>query len=427
MLDPKQLRNQLNAVKQGLQQRGIALDTRVYQDLEAQRKQTQVQLESLQAEAKKISKEISQQKQQAEQMPELFEQANRVKAKIDSAKKQYDAIQTQMKDYCLDLPNLPSESTPPGCDENDNVEVRIWGEKPDFTFKPRDHVDLGVKLGLLDAAAASKLSGARFIVFYTELAELHRALIRWMLDMHVDAHGYREAYVPYLVSAESLIGTGQLPKFSEELFHIEGADLHLIPTAEVSLTNLYRNQIVPEERLPIRLVAHTPCFRSEAGSYGKDTRGILRQHQFEKVELVQLVAPGHSFEALEEITGHAEAILQGLDLHYRVVNLCAGDLGFASAKTYDLELWSPGQEQYIEVSSCSNMTDFQARRIQARMRCANDSKIELLHTLNGSGLAVGRTLLAVLENYQEEDGSIRIPSVLIPYMKGKTRIICPVP
>lgn len=421
MLDPKKLRTDFQEIAVLLHKRGFELDVAKYQNLEDTRKASQIKIEELQAKSKKLSREISLYKDKQHEASDLFDEAKTIKAQIDEVKGAYDSTQEDMRDFCLNLPNLPSDTTPIGKNADDNVVVRQWGDKPQFSFKAQDHADIGSALGLLDDEAAGKLSGARFTVFYDEFAELQRALTRWMLDMHTGKHGYREAYVPYLVTSETLIGTGQLPKFSDELFHIQDRNLHLIPTAEVALTNLYRDQIVLEDDLPIRLVAHTPCFRSEAGSYGKDTRGIMRQHQFEKVELVQIVCAEESFNALEEITAHAEAILQGLKLPYQVVALCSGDLGFASSKTYDLELWVPSQEKYMEVSSCSNMTDFQARRMKGRVR-RKDKNIELLHTLNGSGLAVGRTLIGVLENYQQEDGSVCIPEVLVPYMNGKTRI-----
>ena len=363
-------------------------------------------------EAKNIAKEIS---RNSDNRSKLQAQAIAMKKDIETLKKRYDSNQVQLHNFCLDLPNIPSATTPDGKDADNNVEVRCWGEKPQFSFSPRDHLDIATDLALMDNVTAAKLSGARFTVLYGQLAELQRALTRWMLDVHTTQHAYYEVYVPYLISTQALTGTGQLPKFADDLFHITNTDLYLIPTSEVPLTNLYREQIMPVSQLPLRLVAHTPCFRSEAGSYGKDTRGIIRQHQFEKVELVQLVEPSQSAAALEEITSHAEAILQGLRLPYRVLSLCSGDLGFASTQTYDLELWLPSQNKYVEVSSCSNMSDFQARRMQLRM--SNGKKTELVHTLNGSGLAVGRTLAGVLENYQLEDGRVRVPDILIPYMR----------
>jgi seryl-tRNA synthetase len=323
----------------------------------------------------------------------------------------------------MGIPNLPHESVPEGKGEEDNPEIRRWGEPADFAFEPKDHVDLGEGLGMLDFETAAKVTGSRFSVMQGPLARLHRALIQFMLETHTHQHGYREVYVPYLVNADSLRGTGQLPKFEEDLFCTRGEqELYLIPTAEVPVTNLVRDSIIEADRLPLRFTAHTPCFRSEAGSYGKDTRGMIRQHQFEKVEMVQLVRPQDSWETLETLTGHAEAILQQLELPYRVVTLCTGDIGFSAAKTYDLEVWLPGQQKYREISSCSNFEAFQARRMQARWRNPETGKPELLHTLNGSGLAVGRTLVAVMENYQQADGSIRVPSVLQPYMGDITVI-----
>jgi len=319
----------------------------------------------------------------------------------------------------LGIPNLPDDSVPDGKDEEDNREERVWGEIPSFDFEPKDHVDLGEALGGLDFAAAAKITGSRFTVMHGATARLHRALTQFMLDLHTSEHGYSETYVPYMVNEASLYGTGQLPKFAEDLFRLDDErDWHLIPTAEVPLTNLFRDEILDGKRLPVKVLAHTPCFRSEAGAYGKDTRGMIRQHQFDKVELVQAVRPEDSFAALEELTGHAEVVLQKLGLPYRVVTLCTGDLGFTSTKTYDLEVWLPGQGRYREISSCSNFLDFQARRMQARWRNPETGKPELLHTVNGSGLAVGRTLVAVLENYQQADGSIRVPEVLRPYMGG---------
>ena len=323
-----------------------------------------------------------------------------------------------MNVIAVSMPNLPHDSVPDGVDENDNREERRWGEPPSFDFEARDHVDLGAGLDMLDFDTAAKLTGSRFTVMSGQLARMHRALTQFMLDVHTTEHGYTEAYVPYLVNPDSLYGTGQLPKFAEDLFKIDDADFYLIPTAEVPLTNLVRDTIVDDGYMPRRYVAHTPCFRSEAGSHGKDTRGMIRQHQFDKVELVHVVRPGESFDALEALTGHAEAILQRLGLAYRVVTLCTGDMGFSATKTYDIEVWLPGQNRYREISSCSNMGDFQARRMQARWRNPETGKPELVHTLNGSGLAVGRTLVAVMENYQQADGSVRVPEVLRPYMSG---------
>jgi seryl-tRNA synthetase len=358
---------------------------------------------------------------------------------LKQAEAELEAVQQRLNDVLLGVPNLPHASVPVGRDENDNQEVRRWGEPRQFSFTPRDHVDLGDALGQLDFELAAKIAGARFAVMSGPLARLHRALIQFMLDLHTGEHGYTETYVPYMVNADSLRGTGQLPKFEQDLFQVsfgatrrKGADeaagnvpgesWYLIPTAEVPVTNIVRDTIVPAERLPLKHVAHTPCFRSEAGSYGKDTRGMIRQHQFEKVELVQIVSPNDSYAALEALTGHAETVLQRLELPYRVMALCSGDMGFSAAKTYDIEVWLPGQQKYREISSCSNFEDFQARRMQARWRNPQTGKPELVHTLNGSGLAVGRTLVAVMENYQEEDGSIRIPAALRPYLAGMERL-----
>ena len=340
---------------------------------------------------------------------------------LDAKKIQLKHVQDDLSAMLMTIPNIPHQSVPPGTTEDDNQEVLVWGDKPQFDFPIKDHVDLAEALEGLDFGAAIKITGARFMVLKGQLARMHRALIQYMLNTHIHDHGYEEVYVPYLVNAESLRGTGQLPKFEEDLFKVPGErDLYLIPTAEVPVTNLVRDEIVDASKLPLRFTCHTPCFRSEAGSHGRDTRGLVRQHQFEKVEMVQMVEPGHSTAALEELTGHAEAILVGLGLAYRKVILCGGDLGFSATKTYDLEVWLPGQDKYREISSCSNMGDFQARRMQARWRNPETGKPELLHTLNGSGLAVGRTLLAILENYQQVDGSVIVPEVLVPYMGGIT-------
>ena len=419
MLDPKLLRSELDTVAGQLARRGFVLDTDRLETLEASRKTLQVKTQELQNERNQKSKSIGKAKAAGEDIQPLLDEVASLGSALDDAQTELRDIQEQISAIVLGVPNIPHESVPDGNDETDNREERRWGEVPEFTFEVKDHVDLGSSLGL-DFESASKLTGARFVAISGPLARLHRSLTQFMLDTHTAEHGYKEVYVPYIVNADSLQGTGQLPKFGEDLFKLEGDhDYYLIPTAEVPVTNLLRKEIVDESDLPVRLTAHTPCFRSEAGSHGKDTRGMIRQHQFEKVEMVQAVKPEDSFNALEELTGHAEAILQKLELPYRVVTLCSGDLGFSAVKTYDLEVWLPGQEKYREISSCSSFGDFQARRMQARWRNPETGKPELLHTINGSGLAVGRTLVAVMENYQQEDGSIVVPEVLRSYMAGQ--------
>jgi seryl-tRNA synthetase len=423
MLDPKLIRTNLEEVAALLQPRGFVLDTASIEQLEGERKAVQVRTEELQAERNSRSKAIGKAKAAGEDIQPLLEQVAGLGGQLDDARRTLDNIQARLGDLLLGIPNIPHASVPQGSDESYNLEVRRWGEPPVFDFEVRDHVDLGAALGGMDFDAAAKLSGSRFAVLRGPLARLHRALIQFMLDTHTGEHGYQECYVPYLVNADSLRGTGQLPKFEEDLFATRGEDRwYLIPTAEVPVTNLVRDEILEADQLPLRMTAHTPCFRSEAGSYGKDTRGLIRQHQFEKVEMVQIVRPDTSWQALEELTGHAETILQRLELPYRVVSLCTGDLGFSATKTYDLEVWLPGQQAYREISSCSNFGDFQARRMQARFRNPETGKPELVHTLNGSGLAVGRTLVAVMENCQQGDGSIRVPQVLQSYMNGQTVI-----
>jgi len=419
MLDPHLLRADLGFVAEQLARRGIALDTGRIEDLEARRKAIQVCTQELQGERNSRSRLIGQAKKAGEDVAPLLAQVAALGDQLKAAESELAGVQEDLREIALGLPNLPHASVPDGRDEADNREERRWGEPRSFDFTPKDHVDLGVPTGWMDFDLAVKLTGSRFVVLSGPLARLHRALIQFMLDTHGRDHGYVEVYVPYLVNADSLYGTGQLPKFAQDLFRVPGEkDFYLIPTAEVPVTNLARDLILEDDRLPCKWVAHTPCFRSEAGSYGKDTRGMIRQHQFEKVELVQLTWPGESFAALEALTGHAEAILRLLELPYRVVTLCTGDLGFSATKTYDLEVWLPGQNRYREISSCSNFLDFQARRLQARWRNPETGKPELLHTLNGSGLAVGRTLVAVLENFQEADGRVRIPAVLRAYMGG---------
>lgn len=423
MLDPKLLRSDLETTAAALARRHYVLDVALFNDLENQRKTLQVRTQELQNQRNMQAKTIGKAKAQGADIAPLLAQAAGLNTALKDAEQELAALQTQLNALQLNIPNLPHSSVPNGGGEADNLEIRRWGEPRHFNFTPRDHVDLGSEGGL-DFDVAAKITGSRFVVLRGQLARLQRALTQFMLDLHTQEHGYQEIYAPYLVNAESLLGTGQLPKFEADLFKIGGEfNYYLIPTAEVPVTNLVRNTISEAAHLPLRYVCHTPCFRSEAGSYGKDVRGMIRQHQFEKVELVQIVRPADSFNALEDLTKHAETVLQRLELPYRVVALCTGDMGFASAKTYDLEVWLPGQQQYREISSCSNFTDFQARRMQARWRNPASAKPELVHTLNGSGLAVGRTLVAVMENYQDERGHIRIPSALQPYLRGLTSII----
>lgn len=421
MLDSKLLRSNLQDVADRLASRGFVLDVARIEALEEQRKTVQTRTEALQAERNARSKSIGQAKARGEDIAPLMADVERMATELSAGKVELDAIQTELDSILLGLPNLPHESVPLGEDEDGNVEVRRWGTPTTFDFEVKDHVALGEKFGWLDFETAAKLSGARFALLRGPIARLHRALAQFMVNLHVNEHGYEEAYTPYLVQAPALQGTGQLPKFEEDLFKIarEGeADLYLIPTAEVSLTNIVAGEIVDAKSLPIKFVAHTPCFRSEAGASGRDTRGMIRQHQFDKVEMVQIVEPSTSMEALEGLTANAEKVLQLLELPYRTLALCTGDMGFSAVKTYDLEVWIPSQDKYREISSCSNCGDFQARRMQARFRNPETGKPELVHTLNGSGLAVGRTLVAVLENYQQADGSIRVPEVLKPYMGG---------
>lgn len=425
MLDPNMLRNELDAVAEKLARRGFKLDVETLRSQEERRKVLQVETETLQAERNARSKTIGQAKARGEDIEPLRLEVNTLGEKLDAAKAELEALQNDIRDIASAIPNLPDDSVPAGKDENDNQEVSRWGTPRQYDFTVRDHVSLGEMAGGLDFAAAVKLTGARFVVMKGQIARMHRALSQFMLDLHTEQHGYLETYVPYLVNQETLYGTGQLPKFGEDLFHTKplgeeagSSNYALIPTAEVPLTNLTRDEILEEESLPLKMTAHTPCFRSEAGSYGRDTRGLIRMHQFDKVEMVQIVRPEESIDALEELTGHAEKVLQLLNLPYRKVLLCTGDMGFGSCKTYDLEVWLPAQDTYREISSCSNMGDFQARRMQARCRSKTDKKPRLVHTLNGSGLAVGRTLVAVLENYQQADGRIEVPEVLRPYMGG---------
>ncbi|MDX1653671.1 MAG: serine--tRNA ligase [Candidatus Competibacteraceae bacterium] len=417
MLDPKLLRTELATVAERLALRGFVLDTDRIEALESRRKDLQIRVQELQSQRNSRSKAIGKAKAAGEAIEPLLDQVAGLGEQLAGIEEQLDRVRAELQDLYLGIPNLIHESVPLGRDENDNLEIRRWGEPTRFDFQPLDHADLGG--GLLDFEAAVKLTGSRFMVLHGPLARLHRALTQFMLDLHTREHGYREVYVPYLVNADSLQGTSQLPKFEEDLFRLAGdSGYYLIPTAEVPVTNLARGEILEAGQVPARFVAHTPCFRSEAGSYGRDVRGMIRQHQFEKVEMVQMVPAQASYQALEELTGHAESVLQRLELPYRVVSLCSGDIGFGAAKTYDLEVWLPGQQKYREISSCSNFEDFQARRMQARWRNPATGRPELLHTLNGSGLAVGRTLVAVMENYQDGRGRIRIPQVLKAYMGG---------
>lgn len=425
MLDPNLLRNELNVVAKNLARRGFKLDVDTISQLEEKRKVLQVETESLQAQRNARSKAIGEAKARGEDITAVREEVNKLGEKLNNAKAELEILLTKIKDITSTIPNIPDDSVPDGKDENDNVEVSRFGTPRTFDFPIQDHVALGECFGGLDFAAGVKLTGARFVVMKSQIARLHRAITQFMLDLHTEQHGYAEIYVPYLVNQATLFGTGQLPKFAGDLFHTkpldeesESSNYALIPTAEVPVTNLVRDEILDESALPLKMTAHTPCFRSEAGSYGKDTRGLIRMHQFDKVELVQIVKPEESMKALEELTAHAEKVLQLLELPYRKIVLCAGDMGFGSCKTYDLEVWVPAQNTYREISSCSNMWDFQARRMQARYRNKADNKTYLVHTLNGSGLAVGRTLVAIMENYQQADGTIRIPSVLVPYMNG---------
>ncbi|GEA06838.1 serine--tRNA ligase [Alteromonas sp. KUL42] len=425
MLDPKCLRSDIEQTAERLAARGFNLDVAAFSSLEEKRKTLQSRTQDLQNERNVRSKSIGKAKAQGEDIAPLLAEVGKLGDELDSAKAELSELLEEISIFTQGIPNLPDASVPTGKDEDDNVEISRWGEPRKFDFDVKDHVDIaeGLNNGL-DFALASKLTGSRFVVMRGDIARLNRAIAQFMLDVHTQEHGYQEMYVPYLVNADSLYGTGQLPKFGEDLFHTqpateEGQGLSLIPTAEVPLTNIARDEILDVKTLPVKMTAHTPCFRSEAGSYGRDTRGLIRQHQFDKVELVQLVKPEDSFDALEALTSHAEAILQKLELPYRKVLLCTGDMGFGACKTYDLEVWLPAQDTYREISSCSNMLDFQARRMQARYRNPETQKTELLHTLNGSGLAVGRTLVAILENNQQADGSVTIPKALVPYMAGQ--------
>jgi seryl-tRNA synthetase len=420
MLDPKLLRAEINTVVAALSKRnGYALDVAAFESLESRRKTMQTRSENLQAEKNNLSKSIGKTKAAGGDVDALMSQVNSMGEELDCLQEELKVVQLDVESFLLNVPNMPDDSVPAGKDEHDNVEVRRIGVPRNFDYSARDHVDLGESLGLLDFETAAKITGSRFVVMKSGMARIHRALIQFMLDTHTQEHGYQEVYVPYMVNADSLRGTGQLPKFEEDLFKLSGEQqYYLIPTAEVPVTNIVRDSILEDKELPVKYVCHTPCFRSEAGSYGRDTRGMIRQHQFEKVELVQLVRPQDSMAALEDLTADAERILQKLDLPYRTITLCGGDMGFSSAKTYDIEVWLPAQNTYREISSCSNFKDFQARRLQSRYRNPETKKPELLHTLNGSGLAVGRTLVAIIENYQNGNGSITVPEVLRGYMGG---------
>ncbi len=427
MLDPKLVRSEPETIAAALSVRGFSLDVETVTQLEIQRRELQDKAQLLQSErnaySKSMGKQIGEAKSRGEDITPLREKGETLKKACIQAEDELSNVQHQLDSYLNTVPNIPDAEVPVGTSEDDNVEIRRWGEPRSFDFEIKDHVDLGANSGQLDFETATKITGSRFAVMRGGIARLHRALVQFMLDTHVAEHGYEEINVPYIVNSESLFGTGQLPKFEEELFKLQDdRDFYLIPTAEVPVTNIFRNEIVDADQMPIKFTCHTPCFRSEAGSYGKDTRGMIRQHQFEKIEMVQFVKPEESTETLEKLTGHAEAILQKLGLPYRTVLLCGGDIGFSAARTYDIEVWLPSQERYREISSCSNFRDFQARRLKARWRNPETGKPELLHTLNGSGLAVGRTLVAVMENYQQADGSITIPEALKPYMAGQNQI-----
>ncbi|OGT52454.1 MAG: serine--tRNA ligase [Gammaproteobacteria bacterium RIFCSPHIGHO2_12_FULL_41_15] len=417
MINPKLLRNNLDAILDKLKRRGYTFPKQAYQALETQRHEVQIKTQALQTERNHLSKFIGIAKSKGEDVQAILKEVGTLGDDLKKNEETLTVLQNQMDELLLDIPNIPHNTVAEGCDETYNVEVRRWGEPKQFSFDIKDHIAIGEGLGGIDFEAAAKISGARFVVLKNQIAKLHRALAQFMLDLHTKEHGYEEVYVPYLVHADALLGTSQLPKFKADLFEVEGEwPFYLIPTAEVPVTNLVRDTIIPYEQMPKKYVAQTPCFRSEAGSYGKDVRGLIRQHQFEKVELVHIVEPSQSYEALEALTGHAEKVLQLLELPYRVMALCTGDMGFAAAKTYDLEVWVPSQNTYREISSCSNCEDFQARRMQARYRHPETGKPELVHTLNGSGLAVGRTLVAILENYQNAEGGFEVPKVLAPYL-----------
>jgi seryl-tRNA synthetase len=422
MLDPKRLRFEPERVREQLARRGFAFDLDKFTQLESRRKQLQVETEALQADRNARAKAMGIAKGQGEDIRPFIQEMFQLKLKVDANTEELTKLQAEFDEFLMNVPNIPHASVPDGRDETHNVEVRRWG-KPRVAPGIKDHADLGEAIGMMDFAAAAKITGARFVVLRRDLARLHRALTQLMLDMHTREHGYEEVYVPYMVNSQSLRGTGQLPKFADDQFRVQGdQDWWLIPTAEVPVTNLLRDEIVPAEQMPKKWVAHTPCFRAEAGAAGKDTRGMIRQHQFEKVELVQAVLPERSYDALEELTRHAENVLRRLELPYRVMSLCTGDMGFGASKTYDIEVWMPSQNRYREISSCSNYEDFQARRMLARCRRSANDKPELVHTLNGSGLAVGRTLVAIIENFQDSYGLIAVPAALQPYLDGLKRI-----
>jgi len=423
MLDPKRVRSQTEDIARRLAIKNFTFDTATFEQLEERRRGLQVRTETLQSEQNKKSKSIGKAKASGEDIQPLLDEVDDLKARKSEAEDQLRELQEELNHFLAGIPNVPDEGVPAGKDDDDNVELRTWGTPRVFSFEPQDHVALGEALNGMDFETATNLAHSRFVVMRGQVARLHRALAQFMLDLHVEEHGYTEAYVPYLVNAAALFGTGQLPKFEADLFRVESEKpLYLIPTAEVPVTNLIADSILDAAELPLKMVCHTPCFRSEAGSYGRDTRGMIRQHQFDKVELVQVVRPEDSDAALDALTGHAEKVLQLLELPYRTMALCGGDMGFSAARTYDLEVWLPGQQKFREISSCSNTRDFQARRMQARWRNPETGKPEPVHTLNGSGLAVGRALIAVMENYQQEDGSITVPDVLKPNMRGLDKI-----
>jgi seryl-tRNA synthetase len=423
MLDPKRVRNQTEDIARRLAIKNFTFDTATFEQLEERRRGLQVRTETLQSEQNRKSKSIGKAKASGEDIQPLLDEVDDLKARKSDAEDQLRELQEELNHFLAAIPNVPDEDVPAGKDDDDNVELRTWGTPRVFSFEPQDHVALGEALNGMDFETATNLAHSRFVVMRGQVARLHRALAQFMLDLHVEEHGYTEAYVPYLVNADALFGTGQLPKFEADLFRVESEKpLYLIPTAEVPVTNLIADSILDAAELPLKMVCHTPCFRSEAGSYGRDTRGMIRQHQFDKVELVQVVRPEDSDAALDELTGHAEKVLQLLELPYRTMALCGGDMGFSAARTFDLEVWLPGQQKFREISSCSNTRDFQTRRMQARWRNPETGKPELVHTLNGSGLAVGRALIAVMENYQREDGSITVPDALKPYMRGLDKI-----
>jgi seryl-tRNA synthetase len=419
MLDPQLLRSDPEAAAKALAPRGYELDVSAWRELEARRKQLQIRVQELQNQKNQSAKSIGQAKARGEDIQPLLDKVKSLGEELGQSEAEFGEVRDQQQAWLMEMPNLALPEVPLGKDENDNVEIRKWGEPPRFDFEPRGHVELGEGSGLIDFPSAAKLAGSRFVVLRSQLSRMHRALAQFMLDVHTQEHGYTELYLPYLVNTETMTGTGQLPKFGDDAFATtDDPPRYLIPTAEVPMTNMMAGDIIEAAEMPLRFTSQTPCFRREAGSYGQDTRGMIRQHQFEKVELVQITSPEKSLEALDELTGHAESILQRLEIPYRTIILCTGDMGFSAAKTHDIEAWLPGQDTYREISSCSVCTDFQARRMKTRWRNPETGKPELVHTLNGSGLAVGRTLIAVMENYQQQDGSIRVPEVLQPYMGG---------